>query len=57
MASGAKNMKNFDTKIGYAILIAAMIAAGSQYFKHHVEIDRCLDSGGAWNYEAGMCKC
>lgn len=39
-------------------VVAAVIAAScaSAYLIGWLEIDRCLDAGGRWNYDLGACE-
>jgi len=37
-------------------LIFAALAAGAIYVQRWVAIDRCLDSGGAWDYQSARCQ-
>ena len=36
------------------VLIALLLSIF--YIKRWIEIDRCLDSGGHWNYEINKCE-
>lgn len=42
-------------KIFVALFLLFLIAFG-YWFKKYMDIDRCLDSGGRWNYEKGICE-
>ena len=41
--------------IVFAILLVLLVIFG-YWFKGQIDIDRCLDSGGRWNYEKGICQ-
>jgi hypothetical protein len=42
---------------GLAVLVAIGIAfAGGMWFYKQVQIDKCLDRGGAWQYELSACQ-
>ncbi len=38
--------------IGLIVLLSAF----AYWVKGCLDIDRCLDSGGRWNYEKGVCE-
>ncbi len=41
------------------ILLAAMIIllmVFAYWLKGYLDIDKCLDSGGRWNYKKGICE-
>jgi hypothetical protein len=39
------------------ILSAVIIVFGYIKFKKFIEIDKCLDKGGSWNYKTDKCDC
>ena len=40
-----------------AVLVAIGVAfAGGMWFYKQVQIDKCLDRGGAWQYELSACQ-
>lgn len=43
-------------KVIWAVLIVASLAILFFYFKRWIDIDRCLDRGGRWNYETRECE-
>lgn len=43
-------------KIVTIILSLIFFAAIIIYSKREVDIDKCLDNGGRWNYEHNMCE-
>jgi hypothetical protein len=43
------------TVFALIVVIAAVVAAWPWLHKE-VAIDKCLDAGGRWNYEAGECE-
>jgi hypothetical protein len=45
------SMKKFIVAL---ILLGVIVV--SVFLGNQLEIDKCLDSGGAWNYEAEMCN-
>ena len=47
-------MKN--KKMIYGIVILVLLAAVGFWLKGYLAVDRCLDSGGRWNYEAKACE-
>lgn len=47
-------MSIIKTLIAAAILLA--IIAGVIWFAQEIEIDRCLDQGGRWNYTEKICE-
>lgn len=43
-------------RIGTAVALAtAALAATGIWLAHELAIDRCLDHGGAWDYERAAC--
>lgn len=38
-----------------SVAIGAAIVAALIYFRGQLPIDSCLDLGGRWDYEAGVC--
>jgi hypothetical protein len=42
-------------RLGIAFLVAAAFVAGGLWIAREVSIDRCLDRGGAWDYEQARC--
>ena len=36
-------------------LAMAVVIIVVAFLRHHLRIDGCLDSGGAWNYAEGRC--
>ena len=40
------------------LLIAAalLLIAFAYWMKDYLDVDKCLDSGGRWNYEKGICE-
>jgi hypothetical protein len=47
-------MKNKKIVITGVVLL--IVIAGAVYLKGFLDVDRCLDSGGRWNYEAKSCE-
>jgi hypothetical protein len=43
-------------RIGWLSLVAALLIAGGLWLAREIRIDKCLDAGGAWDYQAGVCK-
>lgn len=43
-------------RIGLTIIIAAVTIFGVTKIKRSLQIDRCLDGGGRWNYETNRCE-
>jgi hypothetical protein len=39
-----------------SLLVLVLAVIGIFCFKGCLDIDRCLDSGGRWNYEKGGCE-
>lgn len=37
------------------VLLLALLMAGGLWAKRELEIDRCLDASGQWNYDARLC--
>lgn len=43
-------------RLGIALLlVAAALATAGLWLAREVSIDRCLDRGGAWDYEQASC--
>ncbi len=42
-------------KVVSAVMLA-LAAIAIFYFKGCLDVDRCLDGGGRWNYEKGECE-
>ncbi|CAN7436379.1 hypothetical protein LJR129_002829 [Acidovorax sp. LjRoot129] len=42
-------------RVGITLCIAAAFAAGGIWFVREMSIDRCLDRGGAWDYNQARC--
>jgi hypothetical protein len=38
-----------------SVAIAAVVVAAAIYLRRELAIDSCLDLGGRWDYEAGVC--
>ena len=38
------------------LLTVVSLVAIFMYLKRQVEIDKCLDNGGRWNYEKKVCE-
>jgi hypothetical protein len=38
-----------------AAVVVALLAAGL-WVRQFFQIDGCLDSGGRWNYDSGVCE-
>jgi len=38
------------------LIIVALLAAFAYTNRAFFAIDKCLDAGGAWDYEAAMCR-
>lgn len=49
-------MKLSPSKVAVLLAIAALAIVGATWLYEEIKIDKCLDSGGAWNYEARTCK-
>lgn len=43
-------------RIGWLCVIAVLLFAGGFWLPHEIRIDKCLDAGGAWDYQAEICK-
>ena len=43
-------------KMVVLIVIMALFVLFVYWFKGYMEIDKCLDSGGSWNYDKEICK-
>lgn len=37
-------------------VVVALLVVGSVWLWQQIQIDRCLDNGGRWNYENGKCE-
>lgn len=37
------------------VVIVVLLIAGGLWMRREFAIDRCLDAGGSWNGEAGIC--
>jgi hypothetical protein len=44
-----------NNKVLLAIIFVGGIVALAIGVRHWLAIDRCLDLGGRWNYESGIC--
>ena len=42
-------------RLEIAFFVAAAFVAGGVWLARQVSIDRCLDRGGAWDYEQARC--
>ena len=50
-------MVKVKTKKTFLLLLAVVsVVAIFMYLKRQVEIDKCLDNGGRWNYEKKVCE-
>jgi len=38
------------------VVVAVVLIAAVVWLKRQIDIDRCLDNGGRWNYELGDCE-
>ena len=38
------------------ILVLVAVGLGAAWLYQQLEIDRCLDTGGRWQYENGLCE-
>lgn len=43
-------------RLAIAFFAAAALLAGGILLGRELSIDRCLDSGGAWNYKQAQCE-
>jgi hypothetical protein len=43
-------------KLILLLVVIACAVAGALKVKEWIDIDRCLDSGGRWNYETKQCE-
>ena len=43
-------------KMVVLIVMMALFVLFVCWFKGYMDIDKCLDSGGSWNYDKGICK-
>jgi hypothetical protein len=39
----------------YMVIVAVVAATVAVWIDDFVEVDSCLDAGGAWNYQYGFC--
>jgi len=38
-----------------SLAVAVVVVAATIYLRRELAIDSCLDSGGRWDYDAGVC--
>jgi hypothetical protein len=43
-------------KIIILSIMLLLLIVFAYWFKGQLDIDKCLDSGGRWNYEKGICE-
>jgi hypothetical protein len=49
-------MSSSRKKVVWLCIVAAVIIAGGFWLYREIQIDKCLDGGGAWDYDVGTCK-
>jgi hypothetical protein len=37
-------------------VVALVLVAGGLWVRQFLQVDSCLDSGGSWNYDDGICE-
>jgi hypothetical protein len=53
MTSGFRRTRQFTLIALVIVLVAAMVLS---YARRQLQIDRCLDSGGRWDYANDVCE-
>jgi hypothetical protein len=43
-------------KIIILAVVLILLMAGGIWLRKQLQIDSCLDAGGRWNYEEGVCE-
>lgn len=43
-------------KILILAVVLILLIAGGIWLRKQLQIDSCLDAGGRWNYEEGVCE-
>lgn len=38
------------------VISLLLLSAFAYWMKGYLDVDKCLDSGGRWNYEKGICE-
>lgn len=51
-----KWLKSRSFKIGIGIISIILLTLMSLEFYDWLQVDKCLDQGGRWNYETEMCE-
>jgi hypothetical protein len=46
----------FKGKVMFVIIIGVIAVIAALWMKRFMAIDKCLDAGGRWNYEKGLCE-
>jgi hypothetical protein len=49
-------MLNLRKRAIWVCVAVALIGVGGGWLYHEAKIDKCLDGGGSWDYQAGACK-
>lgn len=48
-------MKKSTKRVVWAVLILLFVGAFAAWLYGEIQIDKCLDAGGAWDYEQRHC--
>ena len=48
-------MKKSTKRVVWAVLILLFVGAFAVWLYGEIQIDKCLDAGGAWDYEQRHC--
>ena len=61
MSLGQEDVESTDMRATLVIVLLMVVAVLGvllvQYGRDFLEVDRCLDSGGRWNANQGLCEC
>ena len=61
MSLGQEDVESTDMRATLVIVLLMVVAVLGvllvQYGRDFLEVDRCLDSGGRWNANRGLCEC
>ncbi len=49
-------MTRSKKRIAWLCVVAALLVAGVLWLSREIRIDKCLDAGGAWDYDAENCR-
>jgi hypothetical protein len=49
-------MKHWVLKLLIVLAALGLLTVGALKVKEWIDIDRCLDSGGSWNYSKKQCE-